>query len=169
MPPLEQRKKRGFCKYHNFLGHKTSQCFLFRDLVQKALEEGRLKFADKPAMKIDANPLQMDAHYAEPSGIHMVEVSEDFINKPVFGSFTGNIYRKTIEGVRKATEGLNLNKGAAQGSNKKATEGVKLNKGAAGGSSKRVTEDPNRNKGVTESSNRRTTTGSYVAAVKGST
>lgn len=30
---LEQRKKQGFCKYHNFLGHKTSQCFLFRDLV----------------------------------------------------------------------------------------------------------------------------------------
>ncbi|WJX93585.1 hypothetical protein P8452_75092 [Trifolium repens] len=37
LPPLEQRKKRGFCKYHNFLGHKTSQCVLFRDLVQKAL------------------------------------------------------------------------------------------------------------------------------------
>lgn len=26
--PLEKRKKRGFCKYHNFLGYKTSQCFL---------------------------------------------------------------------------------------------------------------------------------------------
>lgn len=22
--PLEQRKKRGFCKYHNFIDHKTS-------------------------------------------------------------------------------------------------------------------------------------------------
>ena len=77
LPPLEQRKKRGFCKYHNFLGHKTSQCFLFRDLVQQALKEGRLKFADKPAMKIDTNPLQTDAHYIEPVGIHMVEVSED--------------------------------------------------------------------------------------------
>lgn len=33
LPPLEQRKKRGFCKYHNFLRHKSSQCFLFRDLV----------------------------------------------------------------------------------------------------------------------------------------
>lgn len=33
IPPLKQRKKRGFCKYHNFLGHKISQCFLFRDLV----------------------------------------------------------------------------------------------------------------------------------------
>lgn len=24
IPSLEQRKKRDFCKYHNFLGHKTS-------------------------------------------------------------------------------------------------------------------------------------------------
>lgn len=22
-PPLEERKKKGFCKFHNFLGHKT--------------------------------------------------------------------------------------------------------------------------------------------------
>lgn len=43
-PPLEQKKKRGFCKFHNFLGHKTHQCVLFRELVQKALEEGRLQF-----------------------------------------------------------------------------------------------------------------------------
>ena len=35
LPPLEQRQKRGFCKYHNYLGHTTSQCFFFRDLVQK--------------------------------------------------------------------------------------------------------------------------------------
>lgn len=41
-PPLEQNKKRGFCKFHNFLGHKTSYCVLFGDLVKKALNEGRL-------------------------------------------------------------------------------------------------------------------------------
>ncbi|XP_050874982.1 uncharacterized protein LOC127078583 [Lathyrus oleraceus] len=38
-PPLEQKKKNGFCKFHNFLGHKTHQYVLFRDLVQKALKE----------------------------------------------------------------------------------------------------------------------------------
>ncbi|XP_050908838.1 uncharacterized protein LOC127122568 [Lathyrus oleraceus] len=47
IPPLEQQKKRGFCKYHNFLGHKTSQCFLFRDLIQNAIKDDRLKFADR--------------------------------------------------------------------------------------------------------------------------
>lgn len=40
IPPLEQQKKRGFCKYHNFLGHKTSQCFIFRDLIQNAIRDG---------------------------------------------------------------------------------------------------------------------------------
>ena len=32
---LEQRKKKGLCKYHNFLSHKTSQCVLFRDWFKK--------------------------------------------------------------------------------------------------------------------------------------
>lgn len=32
-PPLKQKKKKGFCKFYNFLGHKTYQCVLFRDLV----------------------------------------------------------------------------------------------------------------------------------------
>lgn len=39
IPPLEQRKNRGFCKYHNFFGHKTSQCFLFKDLMQNAIRD----------------------------------------------------------------------------------------------------------------------------------
>ncbi|XP_050909478.1 uncharacterized protein LOC127123289 [Lathyrus oleraceus] len=95
VPPLEQRKKKGFSKYHSFLGHKTSQCFLFRDLVQNAIQEGRLKFGDKPRsqMKIDSNPLQMDdAHYTEAEEVNMVEVTDDFkmievtkdfVNEPV--------------------------------------------------------------------------------------
>ncbi|XP_050909426.1 uncharacterized protein LOC127123231 [Lathyrus oleraceus] len=76
VPPLEQRKKIGFCKYHGFLGHKTSQCFLFRDLVQNAIQEGRLKFGDKTRsqMKIDFDPLQVvDAHYTEPEEVNLVE------------------------------------------------------------------------------------------------
>lgn len=45
-PPLEQRKKKRFSKCHNFLGDKTSQCVLFKDLVKfaykkKASSEGR--------------------------------------------------------------------------------------------------------------------------------
>ncbi|WJX53646.1 hypothetical protein P8452_39618 [Trifolium repens] len=79
IPPIEQRKKRGYCKYHNYLGHKTHQCVLFRDLVQRALNEGMLKFAEKtkPPMKVDTNPLStVDASLVEILDCNMVEVSE---------------------------------------------------------------------------------------------
>ncbi|KAK2415615.1 hypothetical protein QL285_038080 [Trifolium repens] len=78
IPPLDMRKKRGYCKYHNFLGHRTSQCVLFRDLVQKALNEGRLKFGEKPkAAKADSESSQnADTFYAEPQAIMMVEAME---------------------------------------------------------------------------------------------
>jgi len=74
--PLEQRKKRGFCKYHNFLGHKTSHWVLFRDLVQKALNEGRLKFGDKSKsqMQMDVDPLKVVyAMYTEVADCNVVE------------------------------------------------------------------------------------------------
>src|ERR1051325_8382995 len=81
IPPLDQRKKRGFCKYHSFLGHKTSQCFLFKDLIQNAIKEGRLRFADKPKMKVDEDPLDVaDTNYSEPScigEINMVEADQE--------------------------------------------------------------------------------------------
>jgi hypothetical protein len=79
IPPLEQRKKIGFCKYHNFLGHKTSQCVIFRDLVQKALNNGRLKFGDKtkPPMQVDEDPPQIsDASYVEPVDCMMVDAMD---------------------------------------------------------------------------------------------
>ncbi|XP_050895676.1 uncharacterized protein LOC127102341 [Lathyrus oleraceus] len=81
VPPLEQRKKKGFYKYHGFLGRKTSRCFLFRDLVQNAIQEGRLKFGDKTRsqMKIDSDPLQVaKTHYTEPEEVNLIEVAEDF-------------------------------------------------------------------------------------------
>jgi len=82
IPPLEQRKKRGFCKYHNFLAHKTSHCVLFRDLVQRGLNEGRLNFGDKtmPQMKVDVDPLKdVEAMYAEVASCNVVEAIVDAI------------------------------------------------------------------------------------------
>ena len=77
---MDIRKKKGFCKYHNFLGHKNSQCVLFRDLVQDAIKEGRLKFGDKPKpqMKIDSDLLQVEeANLVEPVETMVVEVDAD--------------------------------------------------------------------------------------------
>jgi len=93
LPPLEQRKKRGFCKFHGFLGHNLSRCTRFRDYVQKALDEGILKFGDKAKqpMQVDANPLKKaDSIYAEIIDINMVDIVEDFgrqlpAEKPAIG------------------------------------------------------------------------------------
>lgn len=79
--PLEQRKKRYFCKYHNFLGNKTSQCVFFMDLVQKVLKEGRLQFGEKSkaSMQVSVDPFQTEeAHYVESIDILMVEAIDDF-------------------------------------------------------------------------------------------
>lgn len=77
-PSIEQKKKRGFCKVHNFLGHKTSYCVLFRDLVQKALNEGRLQFGEKPKMQFDTDPLKVEeAFYSELNECMMVEATDD--------------------------------------------------------------------------------------------
>jgi len=85
MPPLEQRKKRGFCKFRGYLGHNTSRCVSFRDSVQKALDEGRLKFGDKSnkPIQIDVDPLkQADSMYVEIADVNVVELAES-----VAGSF----------------------------------------------------------------------------------
>jgi len=84
IPPLEQRQKRGFCKYHNYLGHKTSRCSLFRDLVKKGLNEGRLKFGDKPKpqMQVDYDPLkEASMMYTDIAGRNMVEAIVDTVEK----------------------------------------------------------------------------------------
>lgn len=75
---MEQRKKRGFYKYHNFLGHKISQCVICRDLIQNVLKDGRLKFGDtsKQPMKIDVDPLQVeDSNSVEPVNTMMVKIT----------------------------------------------------------------------------------------------
>ena len=82
VPLVEQRKKRGFCKFHGFLGHSLSRCTRSRDSVQKALDEGRLKFGDraKQPMQVDADPLKNAySMYAEVVGINMVDISEELL------------------------------------------------------------------------------------------
>jgi len=82
IPPLEQRQKRGFCKYHNFLGHNTSRCSLFRNLVQKGLNDGRLKSGNKlkPQMQVDSDPLkEASMMYTDIAGCNMVEAIIDAV------------------------------------------------------------------------------------------
>ena len=93
--PLEQRQKTSFCKYHNFLGHNTSRCSLFKDLVQKGLNEGKLKFGNKlkAQMQVDSDPLK-DASmmYTDIVGYNMIETIIDVVEnlsvKPEVGAET---------------------------------------------------------------------------------
>ena len=42
------------------MGHTTNNCVRFKDLIQKAIKEGRLKFEEKEAtMKVDTNPFEV--------------------------------------------------------------------------------------------------------------
>lgn len=78
--PPRTKEKRGFCKFHNFLGHKTHQCVLSRDLVQKALKEGRLQFGERPKMQVDSDPMkEEEALYVEPLECVMVETADGLV------------------------------------------------------------------------------------------
>ncbi|PNX91295.1 hypothetical protein L195_g047425 [Trifolium pratense] len=65
--------------YVETIDDEDEYCVLFRDLVQKALKDGRLKFGDKSKqqMKIDEDPLQIsDASYVEPIECLMVDAMD---------------------------------------------------------------------------------------------
>lgn len=109
IPLLERQKKRGLCKYHNILGHQPLQCFLFRDLVQNAVKDGRLRFGDKKKsqMKIDSDPLQVPyTHYTEPTIINMVEAFEGCNKNTKMVETTEGFKKKSDE--TEATEGLRV-------------------------------------------------------------
>ena len=57
--PLEDElKNMKYCKWHNATSHDTNECKVFRQQIQLAFEQGKLKFeTPKRTMKIDQDPL----------------------------------------------------------------------------------------------------------------
>jgi hypothetical protein len=47
IPSAEELKKRRYCKYHNSSTHTTNDCKVFRELIQKAIEKGRIGLEKK--------------------------------------------------------------------------------------------------------------------------
>lgn len=73
--------------------------FSFRDLVQNVIQEGRLKFGEKPKsqMKIDSDPLQVaDTHYIEPDDVNKVEVTDDLTNTINMAEVTQDFVNKVV-------------------------------------------------------------------------
>ena len=44
MLPPDQLKNKKFCKFHNATSHSTNECRIFRQHIQRAIQQGRLKF-----------------------------------------------------------------------------------------------------------------------------
>jgi hypothetical protein len=57
VPPLEELKRRAYCKFHNSYSHATNDCNIFRRQVQSAINEGCLTFH---AMQVDHNPFPIN-------------------------------------------------------------------------------------------------------------
>ena len=60
MLPPNQLKNKKFCKFHNATSHSTNECRIFQQHIQRAIQQGRLKFDTPRKMKVDDNPFPRD-------------------------------------------------------------------------------------------------------------
>ena len=65
MLPPEQLKNKKFCKFHNATSHSTNECRIFRQHIQRAIQQGRLKFDTPQKMKFDDNPFPGDQNMVD--------------------------------------------------------------------------------------------------------
>jgi hypothetical protein len=54
VPPVDELKRRAYCKWHNSFSHTTNDCSVFRRQIQSTINEGRLKFQE------DTEPFPMN-------------------------------------------------------------------------------------------------------------
>ena len=58
LPPDQLKNK--FYKFHNATSHSTNECRVFRQHIQRAIQQRRLKFNTPRKMKVDYNPFLRD-------------------------------------------------------------------------------------------------------------
>jgi hypothetical protein len=68
IPSSKQLKKHAYCKWHNSYSHATNDCNVFRQQVQSTINEGRLKFTERPQMKLDKDPFSANMNMVELDG-----------------------------------------------------------------------------------------------------
>ena len=58
IPSAEELKGKKYSKFHNVTTHNNSECRIFRVHIQKAIDQGKIKFepTKKPTMGIDGHP-----------------------------------------------------------------------------------------------------------------
>ena len=65
MLPPDQLKNKKFCKFHNATSHSTNESRIFRQHIQRAIQQGRLKFDTPRKMKVDDNPFLGDQNMVD--------------------------------------------------------------------------------------------------------
>ena len=65
MLPPDQLKNKRFCKFHNATSHSTNECRIFRQHIQRAIQQGRLKFDTPRKIKVDDNPFLGDQNMVD--------------------------------------------------------------------------------------------------------
>jgi hypothetical protein len=68
IPLPEHLKKQVYCKWHNSYSHATNDCNVFCRQVQVDINEGQLKFAESPQMKLDKFSFLANMHMVECDG-----------------------------------------------------------------------------------------------------
>ena len=63
LPPELKNKK--FCKFHNATSHSTNECRIFQQHIQRAIQQGRLKFDTPRKIKVDDNPFPEDQNMVD--------------------------------------------------------------------------------------------------------
>ena len=63
--PPNQLKNKKFCKFHNATSHSTNECRIFSQHIQRAIQQGRLKFDTPQKMKVDDNPFPGDQNMVD--------------------------------------------------------------------------------------------------------
>jgi hypothetical protein len=56
IPPLDELKRKAYCRWHNSFSHATNDCNVFRRQVQSAINEGQLSLKK---MQVDKNPFSV--------------------------------------------------------------------------------------------------------------
>ena len=65
MLPPDQLKNKKFCKFHNITSHSTNECRIFRQHIQRAIQQGRIKFDTPQKMKVDDDPFLGDQNMVD--------------------------------------------------------------------------------------------------------
>ena len=65
MLPPNQWKNMKFYKFHNATSHSTNECRVFWQHIQRAIQQGRLKFDTPRKMKVDDNPFPRDQNMVD--------------------------------------------------------------------------------------------------------